>query len=1090
MRAKIFPQLVIVLAAACSVCLSSGLAAQTPVPEDMLQGLEYRLVGPMRGGRVNRAKGISGDPATYYFGAAAGGVWKTTDGGVTWLPIFDDQPVAAIGDIAIAHSDPDIIYVGTGDSNPRGNISHGNGVYKSVDAGVTWQHLGLADSRHIGRVAIHPDNPDIVFVSALGHIFGPNEERGVFRTQDGGRTWQKVLYLDAQTGAYDITFVPGNPEILYATTWQVVRDPHRLVSGGPGSGLHRSTDGGSTWQRLSGKGLPEGVLGKIGVAVSPADPARVFAVIESAEKGGLYRSDDNGTTWKHVNGTRALWRRAWFFMDVIPDPKDPDVVYVMNINLEKSVDGGETFAPMATHHVDHHDLWIDPENPARMISSNDGGANISLNGGLTWLRSDDNQPIGQFYRVTTDDRFPYYLYGGQQDWEILAIASRGNWNGITERDWYPVGGCEMGWTAPDKRTHNFVYAGCTDGGVSRYDHRTARNQSVDPWPETNIGHGAEDAKFRFQWTSPLLISPHDPAVLYAAANVLFKTNDDGMSWAQISPDLTRDDKSKQGASGGPINRDNVGTEVYGTIFALAESSRQEGLLWVGSDDGLVHLSKDQGKNWQNVTPPTTILPEWSKIDSIEASPHDQGTAYLAVQRRDWDDYQPYAYRTDDFGATWTVITDGLPADSFVRVIREDPVRAGLLYLGTETGMYFSLDGGNHWQSLQRNLPVAPIYDLTIEDDDLVVATHGRAFWILDDLAPLRQLTPEILESSAHLFVPAAAYRIRDDFVVPTTAAGKNPPPGAVIYFSLKSAAQQSVSLTITDEQGQIVRRFSSDSSIPATGTAFNRGARHPGSEGKPVLVEAPITIETSRFPDVEDTGAPYSRSSTLQANAGLHRFVWDLRHPGAKGIPGRIAFWHRPKSPPVGPLALPGEYLVTLEVDGSVMRAPLRIESDPRLSFPASELRDQFGLHIQMRDTLTAISDKVLILRSAKDQLDQLKGQILESRDATELIAVIDSIEQKLVSVEYTLTEPRMEGPADAFHYPTRLDNKLGLLMGTVANSDRAPTRQSQEVFESLQGRITAQFDLLDEALNDDAASLNEKLQKAGFPAVSLTPVP
>ncbi|MDT8319378.1 MAG: hypothetical protein RQ826_02500 [Xanthomonadales bacterium] len=1064
--------------------LGTSLSARDAIPEKMLSALEYRLIGPMRGGRVNRVQGIAGDPTTYYFGAAAGGVWKTTDGGINWLPIFDDQPVAAIGDLAIAESNPDILYVGTGDSNPRGNVSHGNGVYKSVDGGATWRHLGLADSRHIGRVLIHPENPDIVFVAAVGHIFGSNEQRGVFRTRDGGESWEKVLYVDAQTGAYDISFVPGDPGTLYATTWQVLRDPHRLVSGGPGSGLHRSTDGGATWQRLSGNGLPETVLGKIGVAVSPADPSRVYALIE-AEQGGLYRSDDHGQTWKHINGSRNLWRRAWFFMDVIPHPTDPDVVYVMNINLQKSVDGGENFSTMKAHHVDHHDLWIDPQNPARMISGNDGGANISFNGGLTWLRSDDNQPTGQFYRVITDDRFPYYVYGGQQDWETIAIASRGNWNGVGQRDWYPVGGCEMGWAAPDKRTHNYVYAGCTDGGVSRYDHRTERNQSVDPWPETNIGHGAEDATFRFKWTSPMMLSEHDPATLYMGANVLFQSSDDGMSWSRISPDLTRDDKSRQKPSGGPITRDNVGTEVYGTLFALAESSLQQGLLWAGSDDGLVHLTRDGGKNWQNVTPPVDILPEWSTINSIEASRHEEATAYLAVQRRDWDDYRPYVYRTDDFGANWTRIVEGLPDDTFVRVLREDPVRPGLLYLGTEMGVYFSLDGGKAWQSMQLNLPVAPVYDLTIKNNDLVVATHGRAFWILDDLTPLREMSHEVMTAKAHLFTPSTAYRIRDDFVASTTPVGENPPPGAIIYYTLQSETQQPASLTITDQTGDVVRRFSSEGGdSPATGTAFRDDRGHPGSEGKLTLTEAPNTIETSGFPDVEDTGAAYSRSTELRAGPGLHRFVWDLRYPGARGVPGRVAFWHRPKSPPIGPLALPGEYTVSLEVDGTVLSAPLVIEADPRLAFPESELQAQFDLHIAIRDTLTEISEAVLTLRDIRSQLDQLEAPAAETEGSADLLQRMEAVREQLDNVEAVLTEPRMEGPADAFHYPIKLDNKVGLLMGTVANSDRAPTRQSREVFEKLGAEADQQFRVLGEILEDTIPSLNEALVKNDLPAL------
>ncbi|MEJ8566505.1 WD40/YVTN/BNR-like repeat-containing protein [Elongatibacter sediminis] len=1052
------------------------------VPASALEGLRYRMIGPMRGGRVSRVAGIEGDPATYYFGTPAGGVWKTTDGGVNWQPIFDDQPVSAIGDIAIAPSNPDILYVGTGDPKPRGNVARGNGVYSSRDGGRTWQHLGLDDTRHIGRVIVHPQDPDTVYVTALGHVFGPNEDRGVFRTRDGGRTWDKVLYVDDRTGAYDITFHPGDPDVLYATTWQMKRNPYELVSGGAGSGLFRSTDGGDSWERLQGNGLPGGVWGKSGVTVSPADPARVFAVIE-AEQGGLYRSDDHGRTWRHVNGSRALWRRSWFFMDIIAHPTDADTVYVMNINLERSTDGGETFAPMSAHHVDHHDLWIDPGLPTRMISANDGGANVSFNAGTTWSRSDDNQPTGQFYRVTTDDRFPYRIYGGQQDWEIIAIASRGDWNGIGHRDWYPVGGCEMGWAAPDRRTHQYVYAGCTDGGVSRYDHGTQRNQSVDPWPETNIGHGAEAAEFRFQWTSPLLISPHDPGMLYSGSNRLFRSTDDGMSWALISPDLTRDDKSRQKPSGGPINRDNVGTEVYNTIYALAESPVEQGAIWVGSDDGLVHLTRDGGESWTDITPDDGLLPEWSKINSVEASPHDAGTAYLAVQRRDHDDYRPYVYRTTDHGKTWRKIVEGLPGDTFARVVREDPVRPGLLYLGTETGIFVSFDGGARWQPLQRNLPVTPIYDLTVHEDDLVVATHGRAFWVLDDIGPLRQMSNDALRSRVHLFNPAVALRVRDDYVAPTSPVGENPPPGAVIYYRLDDNVSGPVTLSILDRDGKLVNRFSSEKQESA-GAAFRTTADADGESATHAVAQ---TIETSPFPEKEDTGAAYSRSTAVGTGGGLHRFVWDLRYPGALGVPGRVSFWHRPKTPPVGPLAVPGRYQVRLEAGGEVMTAPLVIESDPRIEERPGELHEQLQFHLQIRDQLTDVSDGILTVRHVRGQLEALAGLDAVTQGQTGLTEIIETVQARLTDVEYALTEPRMEGPADAFHYPIRLDNKLGILMGTVANSDRAPTRQSYAVYEKLQGQIHEQLDILDRLLENDVRELDRLLLQMELPGLDVS---
>ena len=1042
----------IILLFLCSGVASSDLAAGPSIAENKLEGLNYRLVGPMRGGRATRVTGIRDNLATYYFGAAAGGIWKTPDGGITWFPIFDDQPVSAIGDITVAPSDSSIIYVGTGDAKSRGNDSHGNGVYKSVDSGVTWQHMGLADVKHISRVIIHPQNPDIVLVAAPGEFYGSSKRRGVFRSLDGGINWEKVLFVDEKTGAYDVDFVPGSPDKIYAATWQVKRNPFSLVSGGPGSGLYFSADNGDSWKELKGNGLPEGGLGKIGVAVSPADPNRIYAIIE-AEKGGLYRSDDGGRNWDYINSSRSLWRRAWFFMDIIPHPTDADTVFVLNIQLEKSVDGGVSFEPMNIYHVDHHDLWLDPDNPERMISGNDGGANVSLNGGKAWTRSDDNQPTGQFYRVITDNRFPYYIYGGQQDWETIAIASRGNWNGIGYRDWYPVGGCEMGWAAPDKRTSNYVYAGCTDGGISRYDHRTRRNQSVDPWPRTNIGHGAKDAKFRFQWTSPTLISSHDPSVMYSGANVLFKSSNDGMSWEPISADLSRNDKSKQDASGGPFNKDNVGTEVYGTIYALADSRVDAEVIWAGSDDGLVHVTRNGGKRWRNVTPLVDILPEWSRINSIEASPHDAGTAYVSVHRREWNEYGPFIYKTTNFGASWKLSTDGLPEETIVRVIREDHERQGLLFLGTEMGMYYSLNGGEQWQSLQLNLPVTPIYDLTIKENDLVVATHGRAFWILDDISPLRSLNGKIVSKDVFLFQPAVTYRVRDDFNVPNTPMGQNPPPGAIIYYSLGKKPKYPVTISIIDSAGNIAHAFSTEP-------------------------EATNSVENS---DTIDLGAKYSRSSGLSTNTGLNRLVWDLRYTGPRGIPDSVIFWHPPKTPPVGPLALPGEYTIRMDVDGVSSSTTLTVKADPRISFPLDELRKQFALHIEIRNTLSEVSETVVGIRSIYDHLDRLNFSVVSNKEAASIKPALNTFREKLHRVELALTEPRMEGASDAFHFPVRLDNQLVVLLGTVANSDRAPTSQAYEVFEILKSESEKQIALFRKQLKSQLPALNRKLTMVGL---------
>src|ERR1019366_949402 len=681
------------------VLLAAPAAADVP----SAGALKWRLVGPFRGGRVLAVTGVAGQPEVFYFGAVAGGVWKTTDGGANWRPIFDAQPISSIGAIAVAPSDPNVLYVGSGEACIRGNISYGNGVYRSTDAGTTWTHVGLTDTRHIGRVVVSPRDPNTAFVAALGHAFGPNAERGLFRTTDGGKTWQKVLYKDDKTGAIDVALDPANPSVVYAALWEVLRKPWNMSSGGPGSGLYKSTDGGTTWNRLEGNGLPKGLLGRIGISVSPADGRRVWALVE-AEDGGLYRSDDAGAHWQRVNEDERYRQRAWYFSHVFADPKSPDTVYVANTGLFRSADGGKTFELLPAPHGDHHGLWIDPENPRRLINGNDGGASISLDGGKTWSRM-DNQLTAQFYHVIADNRFPYWLYGSQQDNTSVAIASRGeNWGVITDSDWYPVGGGECGFVAPDPRDADIVYAN-SENLITRYDRKRQLMQVVSVWPLDTSGRGAAELEHRFQWTEPLLISPHDPDVLYTASEVVWKSTDHGASWTAISPDLTRNDKSKQQPSGGPITLDITSVEYYDTVFALAESPKQKDLLWAGTDDGLVQVTSDGGKNWRNVTPKG--MPEWSTISIIDPSPHAAGTAYAAVDRHRLDDFKPYIYRTADFGTSWTMIAANLPAGAYVHAVREDPVRKGLLFAGTELGVWVSFGDGGKWSDLKLNMPPAP-----------------------------------------------------------------------------------------------------------------------------------------------------------------------------------------------------------------------------------------------------------------------------------------------------------------------------------------------------------------------------------------------
>src|SRR5215470_13647673 len=769
-------------------------------------GMKWRLIGPFRGGRVVTVAGVPSQPYTYYFGAVAGGVWKTTDGGLSWDPLFDKQGISSIGSVAVADSDPNVIFVGTGEACIRGNISYGDGVYKSTDAGKTWTNVGLKETRHIGAVIIHPTNPDVVFVAALGHAYGPNPERGVYRTRDGGKTWEKVLYLDDRTGGIDIVFDPNNPHILFASMWEGWRTPWTLNSGGAKDGLYRSNDDGTTWKRIEGNGMPEGTLGRIGVAVSRADSNVVYALIE-AKNGGLYRSDDGGVNWALINTDHRFTQRAWYFTHVWADPKNAGGVYIANTGLFRSSDGGKSFERINAPHGDHHALWIDPNDPSRMINGNDGGATISVDGGKNWS-TQNNQPTAQFYHVAADNDFQFRVYGSQQDNSSIGIRTRSDHGFIDRSDWDAVGGGESGYIVPDPHDSNIVYADDEGPIFTRYDRRTNQAQSIQEWPEDPNGHAAATQKYRYTWTMPIVISSHNPDVIYHTSQYVFRSDDAGRTWSTISPDLTRNDKSKQQDSGGPLTKDQYTVEYYDVIFSLAESPKQEGELWAGTDDGLIQLTRDGGKNWTNVTPKD--VPEWAMISLIEPSPFDAATAYVAVDAHKLDNFKPYIFKTSDFGKTWEKITAGLPDGSYVHAVREDPKRQGLLYAGTETGIWVSFNDGSNWQPLQLNLPPTPIHDMVLHDDDLVVATHGRSFWVLDDLSPLRQASPSIAGEDVHLFTPNTAVRTREGHVNPRRyPMGENPPSGAIIYYYLKDAPKETVKLELLDADGKVIRTFTS-----------------------------------------------------------------------------------------------------------------------------------------------------------------------------------------------------------------------------------------------------------------------------------------
>jgi len=1049
-----------------------------------LRLLQWRLIGPFRGGRVTAVTGVASQPQVYYFGATGGGVWKTADGGVNWEPITDNSVfgTGSVGAIGLSDADPNTIYVGMGESPIRGNVSHGDGVYKSLDGGKTWKRVGLEDTRQIARIRVHPRNPDLVYVAAQGHVWAPNEQRGIFRSKDGGKTWEKILYRSDKAGACDLILDPTNPNILYAGFWEVYRKPWTLESGGQGSGIFKSTDGGDTWTEITrNAGLPRGMIGIVGITVSPANPERLWAIIE-AEDGGVFRSDNGGRTWTKTNEQRNLRQRAWYYSRIYADPQNADTVYVLNTGFYKSNDGGKTFTAIAVPHGDNHDLWIAPNDANRMIESNDGGANVSVNGGKTWTEED--QPTAQFYRVALDEDFPYHIYGAQQDNSTVRIASRTTDFGITREDWYDVGGGESGWIAPLPRDSEIVFAGSYGGLITRYDHHTGQLRDVSPYPDNPMGHAPSDLKYRFQWNFPILFSPHDksPAgTLYAAANVLFKSNDEGQSWQVISPDLTRNDRSKQISSGGPITKDNTSIEYYDTIFTVIESPMQAGTIWTGSDDGLVYLTRDGGQHWANVTPPASLMPEWVQINSIEASPNDPATAYVAATMYKWDDYRPYLYKTNDYGKTWTKITTGIPDNAFTRVIREDPNKRGLLYAGTETGMYVSFDDGAHWQSLQLNLPVVPINDLAIHkrENDLVAATQGRSFYILDDLEVLHQLKDAGGMSGLNetrLFKPEETYRMDGGggFPLPATATiGRNPPNGVVVYYALKSKPTTDVVLEFTDANGKSIQRFTARAPKPQPTPA-------PGSapvQTPPEQPQAPSGEESEFFAG----GGAQPRVTT---NAGLNRFVWDMHYADATRFPGMILWAGDTR----GPRLVPGTYTVKLTADGQTLTQTFEVRKDPRLAATSEDFAKQLDLALKIRDKFSETSNAILQIRDVKRQIDDLLKRVQGQPNFKTINDAATQLNKNLTDIEETLYQTKNQSSQDPLNFPIRLNNKLAALGGVVASADAAPTAQSYEIYNDLTGQIDAQLARLQQIIKTDLPAFNRLVREQDIPAVVVKP--
>ena len=1091
----------LLLALAAPITVTAATAAPKPaVDPTLFNGLKWREVGPFRGGRVAAVTGLAGDRNTYYFGGTGGGVWKTTDGGRTWRNVSDGFFGGSIGAVAVSEWDPNVVYAGGGEVTVRGNVSHGDGVWKSTDAGKTWKSAGLADGRQIVRIRIHPKNPELVYAAVLGHVFGPSEMRGVYRSRDGGDHWERVLYAGDRVGAVDLTMDPVNPRVLYASMWNFRRTPYSLESGGPGSGIWKSTDGGDHWTELTrNPGLPKGTVGINGVAVSPSNPENLYAIVEATE-GGLFRSRDGGKTWTKTSGDPELRQRAWYYSHVYADPKDEDGIFAPNVQFLHSKDGGKTFTRIRVPHGDNHDLWIDPNDPLRMIESNDGGATISTDGGKTWT-TEDNQPTAQFYRVSTDTHIPYRILGAQQDNSAVRILSRGGGGGIGPNDWQVTSGGESGYIVADPKNPEIVYGGSYGGLLTRLNHDTGEFRDVNPWPDNPMGYGAADIQYRFQWNFPIAFSPNDPNTLYAAAQVLFKSTDGGQSWSVISPDLTRNDKSRQGPSGGPITKDNTSVEYYDTIFYVAESPLEPGVIWTGSDDGLIHVTRDGGKSWKNVTPKG--LPEWIMINEIDASPYDKGGAYVAATMYKSDDLRPYLYRTSDYGATWTRIDSGIDPIHFTRVIRADPARRGLLYAGTERGVYVSFDDGARWQPLQLNLPIVPVHDLTIKDGSLVAATHGRSFWVLDDLSPLRDLAAsrDLGGARVHLFPPAPAYRFADasgDFRPQPQGRGQNPPAGVVIDYYLKEAppADQAkdVKLEILTGDGKAIRTFQGKPAEKGKDERDGRDAKDKDKDKEktvkagaaPAPAEKPGETSLGKAEAAEKAAGAEDEEEQpkIPTEAGLNRFVWDMTWPAATKFPGMV-LW---SGGPVEPVAVPGTYQTRLTAAGQTFTAPFEIRKDPRSTVTQADLEAQLRFLTEVRDKLTETHDAVRRIRDVRAQLQDMEKRLAKDAAMKPVVDAAKDLDKKMTEVEEALYQTKNHASEDPLNFPVRLDDKLNGVAASAALGDYRPTAQAVTVKSRLTAAIDTQLARLRAVWDTDLAHFNQLAREKGVAAVIVPP--
>lgn len=1001
---------------------------------EIYKDVQWRSIGPYRGGRASTVTGVAGKPQLFYMGATGGGVWKTENGGTTWKNISDGYFGGSIGAVAVSASNNNVIYVGQGEETVRGNVSSGfEGVWKSTNGGESWQNVGLKDAMHVGRIRIHPSNPDVAWVAVMGDLFKTSETRGVYKTTDGGKNWQRVLFANADAGAVDISMDPKNPDFMMASTWRIRRTPYSLSSGGEGSEIWKSTDGGNTWNSvIENEGMPEGPIGISGVSISPVNPKTVYAIIE-AKDGGVFKSTDAGETWKKTNSSRALRQRAWYYSRIYADTQDEDKVYVMNVQYHTSTDGGKTFASRGAPHGDHHDLWIAPEDNQRLVIADDGGAQVSYDGGDNWSTY-MNQPTAQFYRVNTDNSFPYRIYGAQQDNSTVRIDHRSFGFAITEDNWESTAGGESAHIAPNPDNADIVYGGSYGGFLTRVDHDKGINRNINAWPDNPMGHGAEDYKYRFQWNFPIFFSPHDTKKLYTTSNQVHVTYNEGQSWELISPDLTRAEPAKLGKSGGPITFDDTSVEYYATVFAAVESPYEKDLIWAGSDDGLVHVTRDGGKNWKNVTSPD--MPKYLMINSIDADPFVKGGAYIAGTQYKMGDYEPYLYKTKDYGETWTRITSGIPNDHFTRVVRADPHRQGLLYAGTERGMFVSFDDGSSWKAFQMNLPIVPITDLAIKDDNLIAATQGRSFWMIDDLTVLHQLSDEVAQKDFHLFKPMDAYRIggggrfgrRGGNSDMSLLYGKNKPGGAVVYYNLQEELAKGTTavMEVYNPDGELIKEY----------------------KQKP--------------------------------KKGLNTFNWNMMYDNAEGFEGLIMWAGTLR----GPMAPPGEYTAKLTIGDRTEEQRFKLLRDPRYPSTDADLRAQFDFLIKVRDKVTETHQAIKDIRSAKEQMEQLMDKIKGDDEHKDLIDAGKELIDSMTEVEETLYQTKNQSGQDPLNYPIRLNNKLAALTGVAGNGSWRPTAQAETVRKEISGQIDVQLEKLSKIMSEDLPEFNNKVKQKSVDAI------